>query len=223
MRVSVNPEECEPRGVHAPSCDCFLDGKPVQGVIIADTELGWLRRYAPKEDGTGYKVQNDEVVVEELTGVVEVKLNRYGEKKLWLHLDIPEDEQPGMRPENRPRTGRMTEKAIKLRRLAGRIVLANPEMNPLPLDDWNLEIAQIVGSDLRPPPFYTTDWNAAFTLVPENYDWIVGNTNGHMGGTPHARVGDKNDSHACSAILSLVAACLVAQAEIEVHGPTPPA
>lgn len=40
------------------------------------------------------------------------------------------------------------------------------------------------------PPHYTTSLDAALTLVPCEWDWIIGSINGQIGGTPYATVGD---------------------------------
>ena len=61
--------------------------------------------------------------------------------------------------------------------------------------------------EIRQPPLYTSSFDAAFALVPEDVDWIVGNVNGHMGGTPYAQVGDIV-VYTETPILSLCAAAL---------------
>lgn len=70
---------------------------------------------------------------------------------------------------------------------------------------------QAPNGDIRQPPHYASRWDDAFTLVPDEHDWIVGSVNGHMGGTPWAQVGHET-CHAETALLSLVAAALTARA-----------
>lgn len=64
-------------------------------------------------------------------------------------------------------------------------------------------------------PPYTSSLDAAMTLVPEGCDWIIGNVNGHMGGTPYACVGSEKEHFGETPVLSLVLACLRARAS---HG-----
>ena len=40
-------------------------------------------------------------------------------------------------------------------------------------------------------PPWTQSIDAALTLVPKGYDWIISNVNGHFGGTPYACVEDE--------------------------------
>jgi hypothetical protein len=59
-------------------------------------------------------------------------------------------------------------------------------------------------------PAYTTSIDAAMTLVPEGYDWIIGHTNGGL--TIHAEVGDRQQWFANTPALALTAAALRARA-----------
>ena len=66
-----------------------------------------------------------------------------------------------------------------------------------------------------PKPWdYTSSLDAALSLVPEGYDWIVANVNGHHGGTPYACVGSDQSHHAATPVLSLVLAALRARAAV---------
>lgn len=56
--------------------------------------------------------------------------------------------------------------------------------------------------------------DAALKLLPPKYDWIVGDVNGHYGGTPYACVGDTTQHFAATSALALAAACLKARAAI---------
>ena len=58
---------------------------------------------------------------------------------------------------------------------------------------------------------YTTSLDAALTLVPEGYDWIVADVNGHVGGTPYACVGDEKQHFGETPCLSLCIAALKAR------------
>jgi hypothetical protein len=64
-------------------------------------------------------------------------------------------------------------------------------------------------------PSYTESFDAAMTLVPEVYDWIVASVNGQIGGTPYACVGDEKAHFAETPVLSLVLACLRARASTD--------
>lgn len=72
---------------------------------------------------------------------------------------------------------------------------------------------QAPNGDIQQPPLYSSSWDAAFTLIPDEHDWIVGDVNGFMGGTPWAQVG-LDTCHAETALLSLVAAALTARARM---------
>ena len=60
-------------------------------------------------------------------------------------------------------------------------------------------------------PHYSTSIDAALTLLPDGYDWIIGNVNGHYGGTPYACVGSTEQHYAATPALALVAAILRAR------------
>lgn len=63
-------------------------------------------------------------------------------------------------------------------------------------------------------PRYTSSFDAALLLVPEGYDWIVGDVNGYVGGTPYACVGSEKAYYGCTAVLSLCLAALAAEQEM---------
>lgn len=65
---------------------------------------------------------------------------------------------------------------------------------------------------IEPKP-YTASLDAAMTLVPEGYDWIVGRTNGGL--TIHAEVGNREQYFADTPALALCAASLRALAAME--------
>jgi hypothetical protein len=67
------------------------------------------------------------------------------------------------------------------------------------------------------PASYTSSLDAAMKLVPDSYDWIVGDVNGAWGGTPYACVGSKEEHFAATAILALCAAALRAHAAMEAN------
>lgn len=62
---------------------------------------------------------------------------------------------------------------------------------------------------------YTASLDAALTLVPADHDWVVGNVNGHVGGTPYACVGSRDQHFAATPALALCAASLRARAAAE--------
>jgi hypothetical protein len=62
-------------------------------------------------------------------------------------------------------------------------------------------------------PDYTASLDAAMTLVPEGYDWVIGRTNGGL--TIHAEVGGRGDEYmrfGSTPALALCAAALRARA-----------
>jgi hypothetical protein len=61
------------------------------------------------------------------------------------------------------------------------------------------------------PPF-TASIDAALMLVPEDHDWIIYNVNGHVGGTPSARIG-MSEAYGFTPALSLCIAALKARGE----------
>ncbi len=61
---------------------------------------------------------------------------------------------------------------------------------------------------INQPPNYVFSLDAALTLVPPHHDWVVGNVNGHMGGTPYATVGDIT-AYGETPIISLCLAALL--------------
>jgi hypothetical protein len=63
------------------------------------------------------------------------------------------------------------------------------------------------GTSLR----YTTSLDAAVTLIPEGYDWIVADVNGHVGGTPYACVGDETQHFGETPALAFCIAALRAR------------
>lgn len=58
---------------------------------------------------------------------------------------------------------------------------------------------------------YTSSIDAALTLVPEGHDWVVGDVNGQVGGTPYACVGSTKKHFGETAVLSLCIAALRAR------------
>lgn len=64
-------------------------------------------------------------------------------------------------------------------------------------------------------PSYTASLDAALTLAPADHDWVVGNVNGHVGGTPYACVGSRDQHFAATPALALCAASLRARAAAE--------
>lgn len=58
---------------------------------------------------------------------------------------------------------------------------------------------------------FSSSFDAALSLVPENNDWIVGSVNGQIGGTPYACVGSEKAHYAETPVLSLVLAALHAR------------
>ena len=58
-------------------------------------------------------------------------------------------------------------------------------------------------------PFYTASIEAALTVVPEGFDWIIGNTNGGL--TPHACVGSLKEHFGATPVLSLLIAAICAR------------
>lgn len=82
--------------------------------------------------------------------------------------------------------------------------------------DLNGDIAVMMGLYARRPvvavpPSYTASIDAALTLLPDGYDWIIGDVNGQYGGTPYACVGDTTQHFAATTVLALTAACLKAR------------
>lgn len=59
---------------------------------------------------------------------------------------------------------------------------------------------------------FTSSADAALTLVPKDYDWIVGNVNGQLGGTPYACVGSTEQHFGATPIIALCVAALKARA-----------
>jgi len=78
-----------------------------------------------------------------------------------------------------------------------------------------VSIATLYALTCDPPeaPPYTTSLDAARSLVPPMHDWVVGDVNGHVGGTPYAQVGPYT-RYGATPILSFVAAALTAMAEM---------
>lgn len=60
-------------------------------------------------------------------------------------------------------------------------------------------------------PRYSTSIDAALMLLPDDYDWIIGNVNGQYGGTPYACVGSTEQHYAATPCLALLAAILRAR------------
>lgn len=56
---------------------------------------------------------------------------------------------------------------------------------------------------------YTASLDAAMTLIPEGYDWILGHTNSGL--TIHAEVGDREQVFGATPAIALAAACLRAR------------
>ena len=69
--------------------------------------------------------------------------------------------------------------------------------------------------DQEKAPSYTASIDAALTLLPDGYDSIVRDVNGHYGGTPYACVGDTTQQFAATAVLALTAACLKARLALD--------
>lgn len=63
---------------------------------------------------------------------------------------------------------------------------------------------------------YTTSLDAAMTLVPENFDWVIARTNGGL--TVYAQCGDGEQWFAATPALALTAAALRAHAAIAGEG-----
>jgi len=68
------------------------------------------------------------------------------------------------------------------------------------------------GADYIGAPAYTASLDAAMTLVPEGFDWIIGHTNGGL--TIHAEVGDREQRFAATPALALCAAALRARVQL---------
>ena len=116
-----------------------------------------------------------------------------------------------------------------LQTLAEKIVKLVPGAGDMCFD-LNVEICEALGWKLadkteclwqppdggapKQPPLYATSFDAALTLVPDDYDWIIASVNGQVGGTPYAQVGDVT-KYAETAVLSLCAAALAARGEIK--------
>lgn len=62
-------------------------------------------------------------------------------------------------------------------------------------------------------PKYTASLDAAMSVVPADYDWIVASVNGQVGGTPYACVGSTKEHFAETPVLSLLLAAILARAE----------
>lgn len=87
-----------------------------------------------------------------------------------------------------------------------RFVLQNAgNYEPIPFDQLNIIIKNKIGIhkfDLN----LTKDYNFTIKYIEEKgYDWIMGNVNGHMGGTPYGCVGVTEDkaSYSATPLLSL--------------------
>jgi hypothetical protein len=60
-------------------------------------------------------------------------------------------------------------------------------------------------------PHLTASLDDALTLLPEGYDWIIGNVNGMYGGTPYACAGSTEQHFAATPVLALLSAILKAR------------
>lgn len=58
---------------------------------------------------------------------------------------------------------------------------------------------------------FTSSFDAALSLVPDDHDWIVASVNGHYGGTPYACVGSREEHFGETAVLSLCIAAVRAR------------
>jgi hypothetical protein len=75
--------------------------------------------------------------------------------------------------------------------------------------EYNEEMGGVPVEKAVPP--YTTSLDAARSLVPEGYDWIAADVNGHVGGTPYACVGDEEKHFGGTVYLALCIASLRAR------------
>ncbi len=75
-----------------------------------------------------------------------------------------------------------------------------------PSRELDIEIANFLGINNVDPPVFTTNYNLAISIIEANEcDWIMGNVNGQVGGTPFARVActDDKSSYSGTPLLSL--------------------
>lgn len=74
---------------------------------------------------------------------------------------------------------------------------------------WTHDGKHFLGSEAKfPVPAYTSSVDAALTLVLPDADWIIGNVNGHVGGTPYACVGSLKEHFGATPVLALCIAAL---------------
>jgi len=81
-----------------------------------------------------------------------------------------------------------------------------------PSRDLDMEIAELLAWPVdQPVPYYTLDFNYTINYIEQlGMDWVAGNVNGQVGGTPFAQVACTNDqaSYSGTVILSLWLACI---------------
>ena len=73
-----------------------------------------------------------------------------------------------------------------------------------PSDELDFAIATALGEPITPVSLSRNYTDAVRIVEAYGYDWVMGNVNGHVGGTPYARVGSHDEgSFSATPLLSL--------------------